>query len=130
MKTNVYVLKDIAIDKVLWFFSAINEKELNRIVDGFLLSDGSNPFKNNLQDLQILQTGELDDNTGLMVGFPSPVFVFNVQARVDDLEQRRIKAKAKEEAYKAVVANLKASLEQDPDFIDEVKKKEGLNNEC
>lgn len=128
MKNNVYVLKDMVLEKVKFLFHAANDKALNRVIDSALLAEGDNPFKADPLDSQVLLVGYFDDETGVIEGLPAPVLAIQISQRVTELEHLRVTAIAKENAYKEAAEKIKKGLLDDPDFIKAVAAKESKSN--
>ena len=96
MKLFMYGVKDNVEGGFVFFFQAINEGIMKRMVKSALLSKEPNFFSTNLKDKSIYCLGSIETETGVIEPLQSPVWAENIsQIRLDLIQEIKI---AKQEA--------------------------------
>lgn len=85
-KLKLYVVRDTLVGDNSLLLSAKNDAVLARNVKATMLSKQQNYLNTDTTDKQVFEVGELDTDTGIITGLPSPAHVFNLE----DLRQELI----------------------------------------
>lgn len=78
-KLKLYVVRDVLVGDASLILTAKNDAVLIRNVKATMLSQQQNYLNTDTADKQILLTGELDTDTGVITGLPAPEFVAGLE---------------------------------------------------